>query len=191
MLGKLALAMLLSGGFLMGWGDGVRADNASDGKFALLIGIDDYKYAGKLHGAVADVTHFRDLLTSEKFNFAPENIKTIVDPEGESASHATTENIVAGFAWLAKKAKDYKAANPGKDATIFFEYSGHGSQVPVPEGVVKPDEKDGYDETIVPVDSRDPEKKHFDIIDDDIGNFISAVSASTRNAVYVFDSCHS
>ena len=164
------------------------AEDPSAGKFSLLIGIDKYRSAdvNPLHGAVADALAYRSLLESPKFGFRQQNINLIKDED------ATGQGIVNAFEALITQVTKYKLAT-GKQAVVFFSFSGHGSQVPTPSGVKKPDETDGLDETIVPYDSRTHDSKgdHYDIIDDDIGAFIAAVSAQTDNAVFVFDSCHS
>lgn len=162
-----------------------KTNDDADGKFALLVGIDKYQNIRPLHGTVADVKLMSALLESDKFGFSPKNVLLLTDEQG------TAENIVKSFrSQLIDKARDYKKRT-GKEAAIFFQFSGHGSQARVPEGVVKPDEPDGYDETIVPVNSRDADNKYFDIIDDDISVLIGDLSRYTSNAVYVFDSCHS
>jgi len=92
------------------------------------------------------------MLLSEKFDFADKNIKILVDEQG------TAKNILGEFKTLIEKAGDYKKRT-GKEATVVFHFSGHGSYVDLPDGVKKADEPDDKDETLVTVDSRDPAGK--------------------------------
>jgi hypothetical protein len=160
----------------------------NSGKYALLIGINKYTNEGvnPLKGAVADVLSMKNLLTSQKFGFPnnEEHVRVLTDEA------ATGDNILNAFRELIEKAKKYKNLTH-EDATVFFHYSGHGSRSPVPTGTTKAEEPDGYDETIIPVDSRDAQNKHFDLRDDELGVLIKELTKQTKNVVYVFDSCHS
>jgi hypothetical protein len=51
------------------------------------------------------------------------------------------------------------------------------------------DEIDGYDETLVPHDSRT--EGVFDITDDQINGLMQRLTAKTDHVVFWFDSCHS
>jgi hypothetical protein len=72
----------------------------------------------------------------------------------------------------------------GADDTVFFHYSGHGSQV---EDLNGDERDDGLDETIVPQDGRSG--KIADITDDELDALFARLR--TRNAIVVLDSCHS
>ncbi len=162
------------------------AADTSDGKFALLIGINKYEHVKKLFGSVADVEAISALLQDQKFGFVRKNIEIL--PEEK----ATAANMIAAFIRLIDKARSYKART-NKEAVIYFHYSGHGEQVKIPDGVVKPDEPDGYDEAIVPVDEDplDPKNRAYPLLDDDIAKLVGEMGKYTSNATYVFDSCHS
>ena len=153
----------------------------SDGKYALLIGIDQYQHMSPLNGTVRDVIAVKKLLIGKKFGFDPKNVLVITNAQ------ATADNILQAFRnHLIDNARLYKEKT-GKEAVIYFHYSGHGSQVKSSD----PREPDGLDETIVTVNSRDKEGKNFDLIDDEIEVAIEGLARFTTQATYVFDSCNS
>jgi hypothetical protein len=144
-------------------------------RFALQVGIDDYDHVNKLNGCVQDILDMKDVLI-ETFGFPAENIQTLTNKE------ATHEAIIKAFkTHLIENAKKYP------DAVVIFQYSGHGSQAYDGNG----DESDGLDETLVPVDSRDRENKHFDITDDELNDLFEELSQFTPNITFILDSCHS
>ena len=137
-------------------------------KRALLIGINRYKAVPGLQGSVNDVETMREILTT-RWGFAAHDITVLTD---ESATRA---KILAALNQLVQEA--------GPEDTVYFHYSGHGSQVKDLNG----DEADGLDETIVPQDGRSDEVA--DIVDDELDALFSRLRA--RSAVIVLDSCHS
>ncbi len=153
------------------------AANGSDGvmRFALQVGIDDYQYVSKLDGCVQDILDMKPLLT-KKFGFPEANIITLTNRQ------ATHEAIVSAF-------KTHLIGNAKKhpNAIVVFQYSGHGSQAGDGNG----DEGDKLDETLVSVDSRDPQNKVFDITDDELNNLFEELSQHTSNITFILDSCHS
>lgn len=140
-------------------------------KLALLVGIDRYAAVTSLHGCVNDVEEMKALLVG-KFDFPPENI-TVVKDEG-----ATRAGILQAF-------REKLIARAKKDDVVVFHYSGHGSRMPDVSG----DEIDGFDETIVPQDSRQP--GIFDISDDELNGLLQELSGKTKNVTFILDSCHS
>lgn len=140
-------------------------------KLALIIGIDDYKAVNKLRGCVNDAKSMQNLLVT-KFQFPPQNVALLTD------GAATHEQIVRRF-------QDHLIANAKTDTIIVFAYAGHGSQMKDTDN----EEIDGYDETIVPVDSRQADK--FDISDDEINGLFRLLSAKTKNVTFFLDCCHS
>jgi hypothetical protein len=107
-----------------------------------------------------------------KFDFKPENITVLKDDQ------ATRAGILQAF-----RAK--LIARAGKDDIVVFHYSGHGSRMIDVSG----DEIDGWDETIVPQDSR--QAGVFDISDDVLNGLLQELSSKTKNITLVLDSCHS
>lgn len=153
------------------------AANGSDGvmKFALQVGIDDYQYVTKLDGCVQDILDMKPILT-KKFGFPEPNILALTNRQ------ATHEAIIANF-----KTHLIDNAKKHSNAIVVFQYSGHGSQADDGNG----DEGDKLDETLVSVDSRDPQNKVFDITDDELNNLFEQLSQYTPNITFILDSCYS
>ncbi len=137
-------------------------------KRALLIGINRYKAVPGLQGSVNDVETMREILIS-RWGFQPRNITLLMD------ENATRAAMLAALNTLVQVA--------GPADTVYFHYSGHGSQVQDLNG----DEPDGLDETIVSQDGRSGDVR--DIVDDELDAIFSRLRA--RSAVIVLDSCHS
>lgn len=150
---------------------------------ALLIGIDYYQQKGipPTKGAVEDVNAVEKLLVNT-LNFTPSSIKVLRNEE------ATTNNILREL--------DLIVNETTFGDRVFFQYAGHGYQVPdQPNG----DEKDGLDEVITPYNIA--VKKSFGgkvalslgtgtyISDDTFNDYIAKLSG--RGVVMLFDSCHS
>lgn len=155
---------------------------------ALLVGINDYHLehpapppgcvspclmVGPLAGAVADVQAMRRVLVNT-LGYREEDIKVLIDRE------ATAEAIEKGIReWLVA------GTRPGERA--FFQYSGHGAQVPDDNG----DEPDGFDESIIPVDVAVTSRGSISNIlrDDQLQAAFAALEG--RSFTSLFDSCHS
>ncbi|BAY89537.1 MULTISPECIES: caspase family protein [unclassified Tolypothrix] len=150
------------------------ARTEANGKWALLIGIDKYKYpeVNQLFGCVNDVELMSKIL-QENFNFPCDRITLLQNEE------ATRDNILA--------AMDALVDNVGEDDIVVIHYSGHGSQMTDREG----DEKDGLDETIVPHDSGRNPNPNRDITDDEIYLRLLQLSKKTPHTTLIFDCCHS
>lgn len=138
-------------------------------KRALLIGINKYKAVPRLQGSLNDIETMRQILLT-RWGFADQNITVMTDEA------ATRAGMMAALEQLAKDA--------GPNDTVYFHYSGHGSQVEDLNG----DEPDDHlDETLVPQDGRTPGIR--DITDDELDAIFSRMAA--KNAFIVLDSCHS
>jgi uncharacterized caspase-like protein len=153
----------------------VLAERKAPEKFALIVGINNYQNVPKLEGCVEDVRDMKEVLLS-KFEFPENRILVLTDEQ------ATHEAIINAF-----KSHLIENARNNPNAIIVFHYSGHGSQTEDKNG----DEADGLDETIVPVNSRDPEEKNFDITDDELDELFDELSRFTPNTTFILDSCHS
>jgi uncharacterized caspase-like protein len=106
--------------------------------FAVLIGIDDYKYVRpKLQGCKNDVESIK-LFLEDKFTNPRPSIKCLINEQ------ATKQAIRDTFKQHLSNNGDI---NKG-DAMVFY-FSGHGSRVDTPEGWVT---RDGKIETICPYD---------------------------------------
>lgn len=110
------------------------------------------------------------------FSDTPEDIKVLMDGKGASEStRPTRANIKAAMKWLVDEAV------PG-DSLLFF-YSGHGSQ----QANWNDREKDGFDETLVPVDAQTCGQ----LVDDEINEIlVQPLPAGVRLTCFL-DSCHS
>lgn len=172
------------------------AQTVEPSKFALLIGINEYKKNGadsvrNLRGTNNDVELMKNLLVGTyKFDYKPNApdspVKTLFN------SQATQAGIRDAFRkQLIDNAKSYfdKAAakDPKKGATVVFYYSGHGSKLPDQNG----DETDEIDETIVPHDSTTNVATQKDIRDDEFDVWFKELKNYTSNITFIFDSCHS
>jgi hypothetical protein len=155
---------------------------ASADTYAVIIGINDYpepldangnrlkdedgNYISEdLRGCVNDAKFWQDLLKTS-FGVKESNIHMLLD------GAATEANFLKEIQWLAASVK------PGD--RVFFSYSGHGSQIALPD---QPEEADGLTEVICLIDSSVPD------------NFFAALAKDFRDlgveATLEFDSCHS
>lgn len=152
------------------------AAKSSGGNYAFLVAIDEYisPNINKLNGCKKDIKDVQDILSKNGWPKDAEHIKVLTD-------HAATKQaIIDGFrSQLVENAKKHP------DAFFYFQYSGHGSRWRDPAN----GDEDGFDETIVPTDSRTPD--HYDLIDKEIAPLIAELTTYTKNAILTFDSCHS
>lgn len=152
-------------------------------RFALLVGIKEYpKDSGipSLAGGENDVELMRCVL-KENYGFADADIRTLKTTE------AKRDNILNEFRnFLIANAEKNKAKNP----IIVFYFSGHGTRYSnQPDDTLDSDNEDGFDEAIVPFDSR--AAGVFDILDDEIDELSIELSRHTTNILYILDSCNS
>lgn len=166
-------ASLATNGFA--WGD-VRADATVPRRFALQVAIEHYRWAPQLRGPRADVRDLRDVLI-RRYQFRPGDFRTLVD------SQATREGILAAIReHLLDNARRY----PG--ALCVLQFSGHGSRTPDLDR--EPWEPDGWDETLVPWDGRDPDEIHRDVVDDEVADLVAELTRHTTRIVLLFDACN-
>lgn len=145
------------------------ADSAPSVKRALLIGINKYQAVPKLQGSINDIETMRQILIT-RWGFSERHIAVLKD---ESATRA---GILAALEQLVNET--------GSQDTVYFHYSGHGSQV---EDLNGDEKNDGLDETLVPQDGRTGDVR--DITDDELDAVFVRLRA--KHAVIVLDSCHS
>ncbi|PIN21452.1 Metacaspase involved in regulation of apoptosis [Handroanthus impetiginosus] len=150
----------------------VRVSSAQGPKRALLCGITYKEHEQSLQGSVNDVMLMKKLLV-ERFRFPPTSIVVLTE-EGDPSHIPTKANIRAALRWLVK------GCQPGD--SLVFHYSGHGSRVRDRDG----DEKDGYDESLLPVDYQTEGR----ILDDELNATI--VLPLPKGAVLhsIVDSCY-
>lgn len=141
------------------------------GKRALLVGIDQYQRCRDLYGCVNDVVRMKAMLMNF-YGFTENDILTLSNEE------ATRDNILESF-------KTHLIEDAGKDGTILFYFSGHGSQTRDISG----DEYDLLDESLVAYDSRAIGGK--DVLDDELNVLLKQVAQKTSNCTVILDACHS
>ena len=145
----------------------------TNGRRALLVGIDAYQSVSPLNGPVNDANDMAAFLV-EQAGFQQSDLRLLLNAE------ATRDNILAAIeAWLIEGTK------PGDDVLLYF--SGHGFQQPDLDG----DEADNLDETLVPVDARVDEGRVVRgmITDDDIARLLDRLI--DRRTYVLVDACHS
>jgi len=153
----------------------LTAFTAAAGKYALLVGINEYPNLPpekQLKGCVND-TEFVARVLEHQFGFPGANIRRITNGASTASGieQAFREHLVAG-------------TKPG-DLALFY-YSGHGTQTPDTDG----DESDKKDEALVPHDVRVGESKFENLLlDDKLG--MLAAEVADRNMVFILDCCHS
>jgi hypothetical protein len=147
-------------------------------KSALLIGIDKYPYLAdfaQLKGCLNDIRALRAIL-EQKFNFPPEDIYSLCDEQ------ASRDGILAAMKKILVEC--------GENDSIVFSFSGHGSRL----RARRKNKPSGWYETIMPFDSGrkkyHPEAVNRDITDDEIYEWLMALSEKTSNIVLIFDSCY-
>lgn len=106
--------------------------------------------------------------------FEDENITVILDEEGYA--QPTRANILEAYQDLVDKAE------PGD--SLFCHYSGHGAKIRDDDWG---EEKDGYDETLVPVDYKEAGM----IRDDDLYDILIKPLKDDVHLVCLYDCCHS
>lgn len=150
--------------------------------YALLVGICEYASPDlrTLAGCVNDVEDMAYLL-HHRFNVADPNIKKLVNTEAthqaiKDAFH--THLITPARLWA-------EAGRVGSPPTLLFHFSGHGSQALDESGV----EPDGFDETLVPYDSR--MEGVYDIKDWELGQLLDELTLYSDNVTVILDCCHS
>ncbi|KJA13941.1 hypothetical protein HYPSUDRAFT_49516 [Hypholoma sublateritium FD-334 SS-4] len=145
-------------------------------KKALLVGINYTGQAGdieELHGCVHDVLAMGQFLIDQ--GYLRENIRTLTDDVNDRTRWPTKMNILANIDWLVRDSKE--------SDTFFFHFSGHGTRVKDEDG----DEREGYDDAILPVDH----VKNGYILDDELNRrLVKPLSKGCRLTTLV-DACHS
>lgn len=148
-------------------------DKASGGKRALLIGINYVGQQGELRGCHNDVNSMLGFL--ERSGFKDSDCQVRILRDNGHDEEPTRDNILAALKWLG----DGVAAGD----TLFLHYSGHGSRVRDTDS----DEKDGYDETMVPLDY----EAAGQITDDMIHRNLVLNLPEGASLTAVMDCCHS
>lgn len=141
-------------------------------KKSLLIGIN---YTGSQHalrGCHKDVENVAEFLSYRGYSADPRDQVILRDDRG-GPFYPTGHNILAAMDWL--------VSEPG--TCCFLHYSGHGGQVPDPDG----DRDSGYDDTIVPVDY----ERNGQITSDTLHRHLVTRLPPNSTLFVIFDCCHS
>ena len=150
-------------------------------KYALLIGIADYSAVPGLYsldGTLNDIDLTRDVLLQKHLGFQKDNITILKD------SQATHKGIEKAMSDLAAKVKK---KNGG---LVYIHYSGHGSQTRNFHSA----EREKFDQTWVSYGARTTQfdgLDQWDILDDEIHEWLTLISEYADQVILVSDSCHS
>jgi len=140
-------------------------------KKALIIGINYIGTSNELHGCINDAMNMKNFLKTE-YGFVDKDIFFMSDVSEDPKKVPTKKNMIAAIKALVLGVKEGDVA--------YFSYSGHGSNVLDTSG----DERDGKDETLVPLD--------LDlIIDDDLRKMLVDPLPKGVKLTCIFDCCHS
>ncbi len=154
---------------------GFGSGGPSNGRYALLVGIDDYPGTGSdLRGPVEDARILERVLI-DRFGFDPANVVTLND------SDATRENIAQGVARHLGQA--------GPDGVAVFFYSGHGTQIGENIGLtgsLDPEPRGDGDEAIY---IYGPNYDSSVILDEELGYLIETIDAG--RTLVIVDACFS
>jgi hypothetical protein len=164
--------------------------NAAAGKHALLVGVtryDNLAPSSHLSGPGNDVKLLRTTLI-ERYGFPPENVVSLTEDEGAPDKRPTRANIVREFKRLAESAR------AGDQVVVLL--AGHGDRQPEadPPDPVSP-EPDGIDEIFLPADVNvwkgEPDRVPNAIIDNEIRDWLAAITGKKAHVWAIFDCCHS
>lgn len=144
-------------------------------KKVLLIGITYKNTKEELKGTITDVRNIYNYLTS--IGEKKENIRVLSEEnvDGRPIQLPTKRNIEDSIRWLVDGIKE--------NESVFIHYSGHGSRIRDRSN----DERDGFDEVLVPLDFQTNS-----VITDDwlYDNMITKIPEKSK-LIGFFDCCHS
>lgn len=147
--------------------------NCTGRRKALLVGINYIGTQNQLRGCINDVHNVKNYLVQNGYDEG--DIVVLTDDQREMVKVPIRDNIIKAIGWLVSDAQP--------NDSLFFHYSGHGSQQEDTDG----DEEDGIDETIVPLDF----EKNGQIVDDELhARLVASLQPGVRLTA-LFDSCHS
>jgi len=148
-------------------------DNMTGTRRAVMIGINYVGHnPGALRGCHNDVNNMKEYIMA-CHGFQEQNITVLMD-DGQHTP-PTRDNILAAYRQIVSESQ--------AGDVVFCHYSGHGGKLRDDNG----DEKDGYDETLVPVDF----KQTGQIRDDMLYDILVAPMKKGVFATFIMDCCHS
>ncbi len=167
----------------LAWATPVRAET-----HALVIGVSDYLHLdADLRGPANDVGLVTRMLSDRGVPSA--NIHLLAAPDARHADDVEIAGAPTRAAIMG--ALDRLKTIAGPDDTVFFYFSGHGSQAPDQNG----DEAGGYDEILLPADASGWRGAigavDNAIVDDELALQFQAILDTGAQMVAVLDACHS
>ena len=144
----------------------LNRDDIYDDSWAVIIGIDKYKYSDQLNYAVKDAEAVKEMLIS-KFDYPEENIRYLIDEE------ATLSGIKIALEDIATVAED-------NDRILVF-YSGHGETLKGNDGA-----ETGY---IIPIEGRQDKPYSTGLAMDDI--LRTCQMSKSKHMLFLMDACYS
>lgn len=141
----------------------------------LLIGINYEGTGSELSNCIKDIDHVWKNLLTAKMQANLQNLIYMSDKMSGTSLYPTKANILEQFSRFANLVNQTKKG--------YFHYSGHGTRVKD----TSKDEKDGYDEALVPIDY---ERAGFVIDDDAYKNLVKKFSPDAEVFI-TSDCCHS
>ena len=144
----------------------LNRDDIYDDSWAVIIGIDKYKYSDQLNYAVKDAEAVKDMLIS-KFDFPEKNIRYLTDEE------ATLSNIKLAL-------DDISSSADANDRVLVF-YSGHGETEQNNDGT-----ETGY---IIPVEGRQDKPYATGLAMDEI--LRTCQMSNAKHMLFLMDACYS
>ncbi len=153
---------------------------------ALLVGVGDYRHLNAdLRGPVNDVR-----LMAETLGARGADSITVLTDAGAILPAGVVHRGQPTRAAILSELGDLPATVKDGD-TVFFYFSGHGSQAPDRNG----DEAGGYDEILLPTDAKGWRGAIGDvenaIVDDEFQPLFQAILDTGATLVAVLDTCHS
>ena len=140
--------------------------------YALVVGVDDYRYVPQLYGAVADAQDIRRSLRRAGVT----HITSLLDDAVTRAAMMQAMNDIIGKV----RAGDL----------VIISFAGHGSQERA-KTVTK--DNSGYDEVFILANFDDDSPAHLAerLLDKEIFNWLSQLDAKGAGVIFIADTCHS
>ncbi|MGH6906533.1 MAG: caspase family protein, partial [Aestuariivirga sp.] len=185
-----ALKAVIMAGAMFAWLPMAQAKT-----MALLVGVADYNTASgitDLHGPRNDVSIMWRALKSR--DVKPEDMTVLTDALPVGVDYPVAKGLAEGAIILAELDRIAREAQRGD--TVIFYYSGHGTRQPAPPNREDDEpEADGMDQVLLPSDvgKYDPIKMTLSnaIVDNTLGDKITAIRAKGAFVWAIVDACHS
>lgn len=155
---------------------------------ALVIGVSDYFHLdADLRGPANDTALVTQMLIAR--GVAPDRIRLLASEGAGTAPGVSILQAPTRAAILSELTRLSQQA--AAEDTVFFYFSGHGSQAPDQNG----DEAGGYDEILLPADATGWKGAigavENAIVDDEMATHFQAILDTGAHLVAVLDACHS